>query len=365
MTGVGAEMRGDRRPADEVRPMRGPGWAPVWPAVLLLAAVAMLVAAPQVAGAAGILPLAQLVALRGAQALGWAVLAAAALAALCVVLVRGPIGHRRAPAALLTGVVLVAGGAATVNVAVLAERGLELGVVAESPAELRSLAGADLTVVAFNTFGAVADDDLAEVVSVSGADLVVLPETSAAQARRVAEDLGGFTVHSSGEASDAESEWHTAILVADHLGTYRPGPLDEPNFGSRVLTRVSGSGPERIVAVHTAAPLPTAMEGWRADVPAAVGLCGPGTVAAGDFNATFDHPGMRPPAPCADAAIGSGAGGWGTWPAALPPLLGAPIDHVLHDAGIWTATGTRMLETGAGDHRALVVALDRGAAGEG
>ena len=69
-------------------------------------------------------------------------------------------------------------------------------------------------------------------------------------------------------------------------------------------------------------------------------------ILAGDFNATLDHmaglgvdggdarrAATTPRARPATRAVG-------TWPTALPALLGAPIDHVHGDAGTGRSTGS-------------------------
>ena len=89
---------------------------------------------------------------------------------------------------------------------------------------------------------------------------------------------------------------------------------------------------------------------------------------AGDFNATADHFRIVDPTAgvaglgfgeCRNAGLLTGNGAVGTWPTRLPPLLGAPIDHVFVSPDI-TVTGMRVLTEydGAGsDHRPVVARI--------
>ncbi|WP_349306923.1 endonuclease/exonuclease/phosphatase family protein [Cellulomonas sp. ES6] len=117
------------------------------------------------------------------------------------------------------------------------------------------------------------------------------------------------------------------------------------------------------MAVHTRAPSARgSMPQWVAHVQGVADVCRstPGAVVAGDLNATLDHPGLADLGPCVDAAAATGAAGLGTWPADVPRVLGAPIDHVLVDARVWRVTGFGVLpRTGTSDHRPVVAHLAR------
>lgn len=127
---------------------------------------------------------------------------------------------------------------------------------------------------------------------------------------------------------------------------------------------VPGWGPVTFASVHPAAPNPLATAHWRAEqLEVADDLSAlPGTVvAAGDYNATVDHVGLRRLAAAGfgNAAAQSGAGLVRTWPheRLLPlPLFG--IDHVL-SRGPVTATSVRAYQIAGTDHAALVVELVR------
>jgi endonuclease/exonuclease/phosphatase (EEP) superfamily protein YafD len=107
------------------------------------------------------------------------------------------------------------------------------------------------------------------------------------------------------------------------------------------------------------------MEHWRSDLRWLTTACGNNNVImAGDFNSTLDHyTGLGIDSAtignCSDAAHATNNAGVGTWPAALPALLGAPIDHVMTTPN-WRVTGMRVVqsEDGAGsDHRPVLVQL--------
>jgi endonuclease/exonuclease/phosphatase (EEP) superfamily protein YafD len=121
--------------------------------------------------------------------------------------------------------------------------------------------------------------------------------------------------------------------------------------------------PPTLVATHLRAPSARAsMHEWRAHTAGIAAVCRstPGVVVAGDLNATLDHPGLRDLGPCVDAAVQAGAGALGTWPARVPSVLGAPIDHVLVDGRAWRVTGFAVLPAvGGSDHRPVVAHLAR------
>ena len=49
----------------------------------------------------------------------------------------------------------------------------------------------------------------------------------------------------------------------------------------------------------------------------------------------------------------------GTWPASVPALLAAPIDHVLVDGRAWRVVGFDVLQrTGGSDHRPVLATLE-------
>jgi endonuclease/exonuclease/phosphatase (EEP) superfamily protein YafD len=366
--------------------------------VLLLAAAGVLVLlAPDRLGLADRTPVAQLVALRGLVAsllVGGALLQVGAVAGWSQVAGRAGLRRpgRRLPAALAAVLVLGAGAQAAVVVG--------RGVDGSGPGPA---ADGELVVLSFNTFGVVDADDLAALVEEQDADLVVLAETSGSTARAVARALTDAGRPTTALAADSESTRveGVALLVRDSLGGYSPTSAGVPatELGTFAAVRaadastastaypgggdvrpddadtahtaypVTGSArtpahaPDVVVAAHTRAPsAESSMPDWRAHAAGIADVCRttPGVVVAGDLNATLDHPGLDDLGPCVDAAAEVGAAGLGTWPADVPRVLAAPIDHVLVDGRTWRVTAFGVLDrVGTSDHRPVVAHLAR------
>lgn len=359
-------------------------------ACVLVAGLVVALLAPDRLGLAGGTPWVQLVALRGlvavALVLAAAVLIAAAAGWAQVAERTGlrPPG-RRLPFALAA--LLVAG--AVGQGAVLAGRGLDGGGPGAARAD-------ELVVLEFNTFGTVTADELAALVQEQDADVAVLAETSgrtAREAARLLTDAGRPTTALAEDAVGRRADG-VAVLLRDALGGYRSttrglpatdlgtfaavatgaGSGEEAGSGADASSGAGASAgagdegdrtpaPGVVVAVHTRAPSSRgSMPQWRAHVQGVADVCRstPGAVVAGDLNATLDHPGLADLGPCVDAAAVTGAAGLGTWPADVPRVLGAPIDHVLVDARVWRVTGFGVLpRTGTSDHRPVVAHLAR------
>lgn len=368
-------------------------------ALVLAAAVVVVLLAPDRLGLADRTPLAQLVALRGLVA---SLLVAAAL------LVVGAVGGWRRvagraglrvpgwPLPLALVALLALGGAA--QAAVLAGRGVDGSGSGSGPGPA---ADGELVVLSFNTFGVVGAGDLTALVQQQDADLVVLAETSGATARAVARALTDAGRPTTALAADSESTRveGVALLVRDELGGYArttaglpatelgtfaavraddasitypvdaraertpasPGDAAYPVDAG--FTRTPAPAPDVVVAAHTRAPsAESSMPDWRAHAVGIAEVCRstPGVVVAGDLNATLDHPGLADLGPCVDAADEVGAAGLGTWPADVPRVLAAPIDHVLVDGRAWRVTAFGVLDrVGTSDHRPVVAHLAR------
>lgn len=350
-----SDQRGRRLPARRPRPVA------VVAGLLALVVVltALLTALPGALGLAGTVPLAQLLPFRGVLVVVLVCAAAAVLAVGGLVrLVRLVRRHRRAGGGAGAASVLAAGLvlAAAVHAGVLVVRGVLPTPVPDS---------ADLVVLSLNTeHGGASARQVAEAVVAAGADVAVLPETPAATAQEVVALLReehGASLSASTATTSALPTHATSLLVADGLGAAPPAPAPAVELAAVAAAPASLPGP--VVAVHPVAPVPegTTVQRWRSDVPRAVAACSgaPGAVVAGDFNATLDHPGLRDLGPCVDAAAAAGAGGLGTWPSSLPPLLSAPIDHVLVDGRAWRVLSAQVVTVGDTDHRGLVVHLAR------
>jgi endonuclease/exonuclease/phosphatase (EEP) superfamily protein YafD len=312
--------------------------------------VALLLTWPQALGAALTPVTAQLVSFRAILAIGLGILAAVA-AGVAVLRRRGSVA---------AGLAIVLTAASVGNAAVLMTRS-----GAGDPPE------GELTVVAWNTeHGTASPASIAELVRMTDADVVSLPETDehtadevAALLRQESRELAPFTTY--GERGD--SRVPTSVLISAELGEYR---LDEsagstPLLPSAAWLPVDGSGPT-IVAAHPIPPLPGTMGPWRGGLGWVAGQCdGPDVIIAGDLNATLDHlsaiGGAALIGQCRDAAAEVGAASSGTWPTSVPAWLAAPIDHVLVGSA-WSVAGVEVLtafDDAGSDHRPIVAVLDR------
>ncbi|WP_454051755.1 endonuclease/exonuclease/phosphatase family protein [Cellulomonas sp. Marseille-Q8402] len=328
--------------------------------VVVLALLVVLVA-PDRVGLAARTPFAQLVALRGLVAVllvGAAALLLGSVGGFNQIARRAGLTPRRW-ALPLTVAGLLVGGAGAQGV-VLAGRGLD----GSGPGRADD---ADLVVLSFNTFGVVGPDALTGLVLAQDADVTVLAETSAGTASAVADALTAAGRPTTALAADAAGTRvdGVALLLRDSLGPYTQddGGLPATELGTFAALPDDAGAPGPLVAAHTRAPsAETSMPDWRAHAAGIAAVCRstPGVVVAGDLNATLDHPGLDDLGPCVDAAAEAGAAGLGTWPADVPRVLAAPIDHVLVDARVWRVTGFAALPAvGASDHRPVVAHLTR------
>ena len=324
--------------------------------------VVLLAVAPDRLGLAGTTPLAQAVALRGLVAT-MLVVAGLGIGLVAVLLVRGaravdgPHGARqRSLARALGSVAVLAILGAVVQGAVLADRGTT-GVLGPDPAP--AARPGDVVVLVQNTLGRLDAEQLATLVVTRGADVVVLPETTA----RTAEQAGALVAERTGRelevlahAAGPTDISSTALLVDRRLGTLRVARVLPGRSASFVAAGADGTAV--VTAVHSTAPVGLGLGAWRDTTTAAVATCGEAGIVAGDFNATLDHPAMSLGHGCRDTALQSGTAGVGTWPVVLPRAIGAPIDHVLVDPSRWTVVAGTVLDPPSGtDHRAVEAVL--------
>lgn len=325
---------------------------------LALAALLLVACWPQLFGLEQALGVAQLVAVRGLAAL--VAVLVAALLALIALLADGTRRFFAGLAAMLLVFTLV-------STAVLAVRGFGAPEAGEAP----NASGDELVVFAWNTLGDEPGAPLiARIAAEHGAQIVALAETSAEAGAAVQVELAAaghpmqLFVRQTDQISKARS---TVLLISTNLGEYRVD--DEhgttPTLPSVVAVPVDGSGPT-IVATHPVAPVPGEMSNWRAGLTWLADRCADpdsNVIVAGDINSTIDHWASHGSdvglASCADVARAVGAAAVGTWPTALPPLLGSPIDHVLATAA-WQPVDFRVLEAhdnAGSDHRPIVATL--------
>ena len=324
-------------------------------AVLVALAVVLVIAVwPQLLGLERTPIIAQLVSLRAAAV---AVAAILVVTSTLVALASARLRRFSASVALLLLVFCA------ISVAVLATRGVGGGA-------FQTTAPGDVVVLSWNTLGdAPGAETIAGVALEIEADVVVLPETSAETAGIVAAILTGEgrpmqELHLSlDEISKART---TSLLISADLGEYRredsAGTTD--TLPSVLAVPVDGTGP-RIVAAHPVAPVPGEMAAWRQGLQWLADRCaGQNVILAGDLNSTLDHyTGLGTDGGdlgrCHDAARATGDAAVGTWPTLLPPLIGAPIDHVMATPD-WEIVGFRVIgaqDDAGSDHRPVVAQL--------
>ena len=326
--------------------------------VTVLCAIAMAVVTwPGFFRLERVFPIAQIVSFRGVVVLAFA---AALVVALIVAVARPVRGFALA-------IALVAGIGAVANGAVLVSRG---GAGTE-PLPVKT--DTSVRVMTWNTAGpATSPDTIAKIAVAMDADIVALPETTIESGEKVAiamRDLGHrMWAH---HAEDPSTEWDagsTTLLISPDLGDYAviesslDGSSNTSTVPSAVAMPTTGDGPI-VVAVHAVAPRPSYMQSWRDDLRWLSDQCGDtNVIMAGDFNATVDHmsglgAGNATLGHCTDGALATGNGALGTWSVGVPPLLGAPIDHVMASRH-WRASGSvvlRSLDDSGSDHRPLIV----------
>lgn len=315
--------------------------------------VLLIIAWPSLFGLALAPYITQIVALRSAAA---AIALIAALVFVIVALLAVP--ARRFFASLALMLVVFAG----INVAVQSIRGFGNETFPQR-------APGELAVLAWNTLGnAPGATRIAELALQEEADIIVLPETTLAVAEEAAVVLREagrpMWVYTTAfdEVAAARS---TSVLVSAAIGQYR---VDAEVGNTRVLPSIvlrplDHDGPT-IIGVHPVAPTPRQLDNWRADLAWVDSVCrGDKVVLAGDLNATPDHfTALGDPnglGTCDSANIVTGNGAVGTWPTRLPPLLGAPIDHIMTTDDI-IVTGFRVLtseDDRGSDHRPIVARI--------
>ncbi|MDR6865530.1 endonuclease/exonuclease/phosphatase (EEP) superfamily protein YafD [Microbacterium resistens] len=328
---------------------------------VLFAIATVVLAWPQFFHLEQTFPITQLVAARGLVVLAY-------LGILILALLLAIARPLRGFAASIAIVALL-GAAASAGVG--AVRGVAPSALPEKTAE-------SVRVLAWNTAGeAVAAEEIAQTIVEQKADIVALPETTEAVGEEIAimlRDQGRpmwvHHVQFRPEVERGPDSWQTTLLISPNLGDYSviqssaDGSSNTGSVPSAVVMPVDGKGPT-VVAVHTVAPRPDDMDGWREDLRWVADQCpGGNVIMAGDFNATVDHMGELGKnggdlGACLDAASRTGAGALGTWPTSLPSLAGAPIDHVMATAQ-WRASGSQVLDGNANgsDHRALIAQLE-------
>lgn len=323
--------------------------------VVVCAAALLVVTWPQLFDLERSMGVAQAVSLRG---LDIAIVGAAVILLLLIAMFSRKL---RAFASTLAVVFLVF---CLAGIAVLSSRGF-------GDQALQAKSAGDLTVVEWNTLGgAPSSAVIAKLANDNDADIVSLPETTEATAGAVAEAMQAaghpMSVHTVAFNHIAPSK-STSVLISTALGGYHLDTTvgSTSTVPTLILKPDTGSGPV-IVGVHVVSPQPSEFQRWKSDLDFVKGTCtGANVILAGDFNATLDHfSGLGSSTTtdlggCSDAAAASKNGAVGTWPSALPALLGAPIDHVMTTPN-WRVSGMLVvqgLDSAGSDHRPIVVQL--------
>lgn len=216
---------------------------------------------------------------------------------------------------------------------------------------------APLTVLSFNAKFAGADpEQLADLIASSGADVVMLVETS--------EDLIDDVLSRSGLAEalphrtkqvSQNAYKGTVILSAYPLSAETDIPGSVFDQVSAVATLPDGTG-VRVAAVHPPPPVGqpgdwhsavTAIDEWiRATTDSRL-------VVAGDFNASYSHPVFRHlTSGLRMAAEAAGVIPWPTWPQEKPVPAFTAIDHVLARGAVPTGWDSAYIP--GSDHRAVI-----------
>ncbi|MDO5723884.1 MAG: hypothetical protein Q4P33_05745 [Flaviflexus sp.] len=265
---------------------------------------------------------------------------------------------RRGGIAALTALAVIAVG--VIHAGIIKSRGIDSTTTLppdEGITHVSEGTGA-ITVMSYNTLdGATTMEQIRDLVMDNGVDVIVLLETSAADARHLGELLDEthrpFHVFDSGADEYGPSIESTCVLVSTALGEYtNVGDLGL-TWGSLHLKPANGNGPD-IVAVHPVSPERSREELWRSEITTAYSMCEQDhLILAGDFNSTVDH--MRATGANCRSALDGTVGGLGTWPADAPRLLGAPIDNIFSD---YPSRAAAIVTVGKSDHRAVIARLD-------
>lgn len=214
-----------------------------------------------------------------------------------------------------------------------------------------------LTVLSFNAKFAGADpDQLAELISSSGADVVMLLETNEALIDDVLSRSGlAQTLPYRTRQVSANAYAGSVILSAYPLSAEQDIPGSVFDQVSALATLPDGSA-VRVAAVHP--PPPVGQPGrWYAAVAAIDQWIRATTdsrlVVAGDFNSSFSHPVFRRLAgDLVTAAQAAGPIPWPTWPQEKPLPAFTAIDHVLARGAV--PTGWDSAYVPGSDHRAVI-----------
>lgn len=224
--------------------------------------------------------------------------------------------------------------------------------------------GRSLRLVHFNVLSTNrAHDAVAAWLEASGADLIFVQEVDPAWATALAR-IPGYQLARSLPRRD---NFGIALLVRAGAPVMSTGVIELADGIPAIRADVELDGRALpILAVHTLPPISGEYAAIRDLQIAAAGAWatarrgeGAAPVVIGDLNATPWSASLR--AMIRDAELIESQRGHGlqaSWPAPFPALLRIPIDHCLHDPGLWT-TARRLGPDLGSDHLPLVVDLAR------
>ncbi len=313
--------------------------------------------------------------LAGSSVAGAAVGAAAAAAALLPDRFGGSRFPYAALAALRPHVAATALGAAALLAVRPGTRPLALGVGSAALAGMASLGArsgrrqagphvanaTELSVLAANVLVGRADTGaLATLLERERPDLVSLPEAGPDYRDKLLPLVAALGYRAWASTAPGTSDGEGVVLLA----AARMGALTVHSgreMRHRYLRATGGALGERsFYAVHPEAPMgPVRTAWWRSDLAHVARWYAesPGSIVAGDFNATADNAAFRAVLRrCRSAADGTGRGLVGTFPATAPWWCGIQIDHVLVPTAA-TTTRFAVFPIPGSDHRAVLAEI--------
>lgn len=284
-------------------------------------------------------------------------------AALLVVLRRTPLGDRaRMPRAVTATSIVVSG-------LLLALSTTQIGLPT-TPRDGAIEGNDSLVVVSWNALDHFDGDSAREIFGTLNADVAVLPELQqrdgvSAGAPRIEEALahGGLDPRDFDIFESPPTRTHIApltVIVRRAFVPYVSVPVEQATFGTVHLVPPPGSALPEILAVHTAPPVPRWMAEWTADLMGVRNVAhgaGANAIIVGDLNATVRHGGLGGITTHADVLTSIPATGRGTWPAAVPRILRASIDHVLIPVGAAAVAEATVIDIAGSDHAAIATTI--------
>jgi endonuclease/exonuclease/phosphatase (EEP) superfamily protein YafD len=216
-------------------------------------------------------------------------------------------------------------------------------------------------VLAANVLVGTADTGaLATMIERERPDLVSLPEAGPDYRDKLLPLVAALGYRAWASTAPGTSDGEGVVLLASaRMGAVTVASGREMRH--RYLWATGGAlGERRFYAVHPEAPMGPMRTGWwRADLAHVERWYAeaPGSIVAGDFNATADNAAFRAVLRHSrSAADGTGQGLVGTFPANVPTWCGIQIDHVLVPPDA-TTTRFAVLPVAGSDHRAVLAGM--------